>query len=263
MRFRGSHRTALAPLWAAAAVVVVAGPLLFAPSSARAQQESNVHAQQGRSLHDRFFSRNLPAVGRYVAENGQGFVLDRSGSTSLLRFDRSVETWALRSSAAPRGDVLYRNDAGQLVLRVTPDGGMTLYSPRAPQGSPVSMVGPGESLEPPVLGPMQLFSLMQRRSGMLSEALGRLVQINLPDVNSEALSVDALIVTTDAVMRMARSVTARGRLDRLRSITIVEGGRAGVVYTRGELRVTIDPSRGAAGRPSSARIIQAFNPPER
>lgn len=258
MKFRGSVRTASTPIWATVAFAFVAAVLLLAPVPAKAQQESNAQAQQSRSLRDRIFSRNLAPVGRYVAENGQGFILDRTGSTSLLRFDRSVETWALRSSAAPRGDVLYRNDAGQLVLRVTPDGGMTLYGPRAPQGSPVSMVGPGESLAPPALGPMQLFSLMQRRSGMLSEALGRLVQINLPDVNSEALSVDALIVTTDAVMRMSRSVTARSRLDRLRSITIVEGNRVGVNYTRGELRVMIDPAKGAAGKPSSARIIEAF-----
>jgi Domain of unknown function (DUF4908) len=259
MKFRGSVRTVWTPIWATVAFAVVATAVLLAPSPALAQIESNAQAQQSRSLHERFFGRNLPSVGRYVAENGQGFILDRTGTTSLLRFDRSVETWALRSTAAPRGDMLYRNDAGQLVLRVTADGGMTLYTPRTPQGSPVSMVGPGESLEPPALGPMQLFNLMQRRSGMLSEALGRLIQINLPDVNSEALSVDALIVTTDAVMRMARSVTARGRLDRLRSITIIEGGRAGVNYTRGELRVTIDPSRGAAGRPSSARIIEALS----
>lgn len=260
MKFRVSVRTASTPIWATVAFAVVAAVPMLAPTPAQAQQESNAQAQQSRSLRDRIFSRNMAPVGRYVAENGQGFILDRTGSTSLLRFDRSVETWALRSSAAPRGDVLYRNDAGQLVLRVTPDGGMTLYGPRAPRGSPVSMVGPGESLEPPALGPMQLFNLMQRRSGMLSEALGRLIQINLPDVNSEALSVDALIVTTDAVMRMARSVTARSRLERLRSITIVEGNRVGVSYARGELRVMIDPSRGAAGKPSSARIIEAFTP---
>lgn len=258
MIIRGLHRSASTSFWAAMAFVVIVGGLALAPAPAHAQQESNAQAQQSRSLRDRFFSRNLPPVGRYTAENGQTFILDRSGTTSLLRFDRSLETWALRSSAAPRGDVLYRNDAGQLVLRVTPDGGMTLYGPRAPQGSPVSMVGPGESLEPPALGPFQLHSLMLRRSAMLNEALGHLVQVNLSGDRSEALAVDALMVTTDAVLRMARSVTARSRLSRLRVITIVEGNRANVTYSNGELRVTTDPSRGAAGKPSSARIIEAF-----
>ena len=84
------------------------------------------------------------------------------------------------------------------------------------------------------------------------------VEINLSGEKSEALSVDALIVTTDAVVRMARSATARGYLTRLRSITIVEGDRVSATYVRGDLRIVVDPDRGPAGRPSSARIINAF-----
>ena len=72
---------------------------------------------------------------------GEGFILDRSGRHPLLRFDRRDETWVLRPSAAPRGDVIYRNDAGDQVLRVTPSGGMTVYTPRAPGGSPASFSG--------------------------------------------------------------------------------------------------------------------------
>ena len=57
---------------------------------------------------------------------------------------------------------------------------------------------------------------------------------------------------------MARSAGARAYLARLRSITIVEGDRVSAVYSRGDLRITVDPDRGPAGRPSSARIINAF-----
>ncbi|MBX3477104.1 MAG: DUF4908 domain-containing protein [Brevundimonas sp.] len=242
-----------ASLAAATAFAVVA-----AGAPAWAQVRGNVQAEQSQSLRDRLFSRNLPANGRYVSETGQGFILDRSASTPLLRFDRSVETWVLRPTPAPRGDVLYRNDAGDLVLRVTPDGGMTLYTRAAPGGSPVTLAGPGESLAPPALGPVQLFNLMARRSALVSSTLGRLVEINLSVDRSEALSVDALIVTTDAVIRMARSATARGYLTRLRSITIVEGDRVSATYARGDLRIVVDPDRGPAGRPSSARIINAF-----
>lgn len=255
MKLRHTVLRATTPLAAAMAFAVAS---LAVSEPAAAQIRGNAQAEQNRSLRDRLFSRNLPAQGRYVAESGQGFVLDRSESTPLLRFDRSVETWALRPTPAPRGDVLYRNDAGELVLRVTADGGMTLYTKRVPAGSPVTLSGPGESLTPPTLGPVQLFNLMARRSALVSAALGRLVEINLSGEKSEALSVDALIVTTDAVVRMARSATARGYLARLRSITIVEGDRVSAVYSRGDLRITVDPDRGPAGRPSSARIINAF-----
>ena len=167
----------------------------------------------------------------------------------------------LRPTPAPRGDIIYRNDAGEQVLRVTPDGGMTVFTPVARGGSPVSFAGPGPALSPPSLGPSELFNLMARRSGMITQALGRLVEINLDTgEDSESLAVNALIISTDAVMRIARSPSARPSLSRLRRITIIEGDRAAVTYLGSELRVVVAPSQGLAGRPSSARIIRAFLP---
>lgn len=258
MSLRDQVRTAVQAGPAALAAAMAVGLCLTVPASADAQTGGNAQAEQNRSLRQRLAYPGLPQTGRYVSESGQGFVLDRSAATTLLRFDRSLETWALRPSAAPRGDVLYRNDAGELVLRVSSDGNLTLYTRRNPGGSPVSMEGPAESLTPPVLGPVQLFNLMARRSALVTQSLGRLVEINLSGQESEALVVDALIVTTDAVVRMARSPSARGYLGRLRQITIVEGERASAVYARDELRITVDPSQGLAGRPSSARIVRAF-----
>ncbi|MET4685347.1 DUF4908 domain-containing protein [Brevundimonas faecalis] len=227
---------------------------------AAAQLRSNAQAEQSRVIRDQSVTRTIPPPARYVSEAGQGFVLDRDGSLTLLRFDRSTETWALRPSAAPRGDTIYRNDAGEQVLRVTPSGGITVYTTRNPGGSPVSVAGPAVSLEPPTLGPVQMFNLMTRRSGLVSDAMGRLVRINVFGEESEALCIEALVVTTDAVVRIARSPSARPFLDRLRSITIVEGSRAQVTYAGGDLRVVVDPRRGIAGRPSSARVIRAVIP---
>ncbi|MBK6023643.1 DUF4908 domain-containing protein [Brevundimonas nasdae] len=204
--------------------------------------------------------RSTPESGRYVSGAGQAFVLDSSGPRPLLRFERSAEVWVLRPTAAPRGDIIYRNDNGDQILRVTSDGGITLYSTRTPQGSPVSLAGEATRLETPDLGPIQLFNLMARRSGLVSEALGRLIQIDLAGSQSEALCVEALIVTTDAVIRVARSPSTREQVSRLRKITIAEGDRASVTYMRGELRVIVDPARGVSGRPSSALVIRALMP---
>jgi len=244
----------------AIAVAAAALSLLSVPAEAQAQSSGNAQAEQSEALRNRgAASGALPPTGRYVSESGEAFILDRSGNRPLLRFDRRDETWVLRPSAAPRGDVIYRNDAGDLLLRVTPGGGMTVYTQRVPGGSPASFSGPGESLSPPTLGPTQLFRLMARRSAMLSQAMGRLIEINLDTgEEAESLSVEALILSTDAVLRIARSPTARSSLDRLRSITIVEGARASVTYSRGDLQIVVAPTQGVAGRPSSARVIQAF-----
>ena len=257
-------RTARRPLPTAMAIALAAAvlSLLWLAPPAAAQNRGNAQAEQSQTLRDRRpSSPALPPVGRYVAESGEGFILDRSGRHPLLRFDRRDETWVLRPSAAPRGDVIYRNDAGDQVLRVTPSGGMTVYTPRAPGGSPASYTGAGPSLTPPTLGPLLLFQLMAQRSALVSQAVGgRLVQVNLEGDQSESLCVEAMIVTTEAVIRIARSPTARQYLDHLRLISIVEGPRAGVTYSRGVLTVTVNPAEGMAGRPSSARVIRAILP---
>ncbi len=241
-----------------AALMLLTACLSAGPAAAQAR--SNVQSEQSRAIRDQTVTRSVPPPARYVSEAGQGFVLDRAGSLTLLRFDRSNETWALRPSSAPRGDTIYRNDAGEQVLRVTPSGGITVYTTRNPGGSPVSQAGPPVSLQPTSLGPVQMFNLMTRRSGLVSEAMGRLIRINLSGEESEALCIEALIVTTDAVVRIARSPSARPFLDRLRSITVAEGSRASVTYSGGDLRVVVDPKRGIAGRPSSARVIRAVIP---
>lgn len=249
------------------ASALAALPILCVANSAACmemglQERANAGVEYSRGIRATP-GRTTPPPGRYVAATGQGFILGRQGSLTLLRFDRSNETWVLRASSAPRGDTIYRNDAGEQVLRVTSSGGMTLYSSRSPGGSPVSNAGgTAPSLEPQALGPVQLFNLMTRRSGLISDAVGRLVQINVYGDESEALCVEALIVTTDTVIRIARSPSAKPFLDRMRVITIVEGNRSAVTYQRGELRIVVDPSRGIAGRPSSARIIRAIIPEE-
>lgn len=242
-------------------------PLMSAAwtTQARAQATSVRHStaqvEYTVQMRSHSLARATPSAGRYVAATGQGFTLGRSGTMTLLRFDNTNETWVLRPTSAPRGDTIYRNDAGEQVLRVTSSGGMTLYSSRSPGGSPVSEVGGiVANLEPQPLGPVQMFNLMTRRSSLVSNAIGRLVQINVSGDESEPLCVEALIVTTDAVIRIARSPSAKPFLNNLRVITIVEGTRSAVTYQRGELRIVVDPSRAAAGRPSSARIIRAIIP---
>ena len=235
---------------AVAAVLVSVG----AATPVEAQVRSNAQAEQNRSIPRP--NRTQPPTGRYVSESGETFIFDRSGARPLFRFQSRNEVWALRPNAAPRGDIIYRNDGGAQVLRVTPDGGVTLYSARAPNGSPASMAGPAPALERPMLGPVALANLMYQRSSAISRALGRLVVVQLDGERDEALCVDALMVSTDAVLRMAGSPT-RVQLNGLQSVTITEGRAASVAYVNGDLRVTVQPNQGITGRPSSTRIIRA------
>lgn len=246
---------------AGAAVVILSAVGAAGPAQAWSwpQARGNAQAEQSQSLSGSRPGRTLPPTGRYVSEGGETFVFDRSGSRPLFRFESRSETWVLRPTPAPRGDIVYRNDAGDQILRVTPDGGMTLFSVRNPGGSPASLRGAAAALATPVLGPIALANLMLARSGQMSRSLGRIVVVELSGEEDEALCVDALMVSTDAVLRMAGSANLRPRLNTLRSVVVVEGRAAGVTFQRGELRVTVHPGAGLSGRPSSAMIIRAIS----
>ncbi len=253
MSSRVKHETAGSPVRVTMAVAVIAPvlALLFAATCVQAQTRGNAQAEQNRAFaNDGQLNRGQPSNGLYASEIGERFIFDGRGTRPLFRFERREETWVLRSTPAPRGDVIYRNDAGAQILRVTPDGGLTLYTARAPNGSPASRVGAAPALELPTLGPVRLFTLMNQRGSLVNQALGHLVVINLSGEVSEAL------------IRMARTPTFRERIAGLRSITLVEGPRASVTFARGDLRVVVDPSEGQAGRPSSSSIIRAVAPRE-
>lgn len=255
---RVSVRTASEPLSTAMAFAAVVGvSLAVMTGPAVAQARANAQADQDRSARERIFTRNLPPSGRYVAESGHTFLLDRSGTRILMRFERSSEIWVLRPTPAPRGDMIYRNDAGEQVLRVTPDGAMTLFTSSAPQGAPVSNAGPGPALSAPTLTPVQLWNYIVRQSGRASAALGRLVQVDV-DIRpgSEAVAADALTTAVDAVIRMARSSNLREEASQVRRIVITDTGRPGVGFGAGTLRIVINAEAGLAGRPSSARIVR-------
>lgn len=195
-----------------------------------------------------------PRVARYVSEDGQKFVLDRTSSRPLLKFDDSREVWALQATAAPRGDVIYKNDQGRAVLRATRLGGLTLFTEARPGGTAVALDGGGTPLRLPLLGPQALLERLAQSSARASRAARRLIPFEADaDPNSAPLVADAAMVTADALVRMSR--TDRRQLAKVRKVELVQGSRASAVLQSDVIRVTIAPGQGVAGRPSSERIV--------
>lgn len=250
-------RTAATPVAAAMAVAVVALSTLAGPAFAQAR--GNAQAEQARAIAVRPSRAGQPDSGRYVSESGEAFIFDGTGPRPLFRFERRAETWVLRTTPAPRGDVIYRNDAGSQILRVTPGGGVTLYTTRAPNGSPATLAGGAAPLNLPQITPTQLITYSIQQSGRMSAALGHLVAVNveLDRPGLEPVVAETIGVVTEAILRMSRSATVRGQVAQLRRIQIEESRRASVVFSDGTLTILIAGDQGLAGRPSSARIIRA------
>ncbi|MDO1559350.1 DUF4908 domain-containing protein [Brevundimonas sp. 2R-24] len=241
----------------ASALVALACALACTPALAEAGQSN--------SLRDRLFQQRRTTETqqpvRYETQSDMGFVLDQAGSRRLIRFEGSSEIWALTPQAGPRGDVFYKNDIGQTVLRQSRTGGMTLYTPGQPAGMPVAAAGRGEALRPQVVSYADLFRQVVRVGERVRRALGHPVSLHVDVEESSTaatLAADALTLAGEALAFTARAANTRSRAVSVRSVRVEQGNRPDVERRGNQILVTINPALGVAGRPSSARITRAI-----
>jgi hypothetical protein len=201
----------------------------------------------------------LPTVARFVSDEGESFVLDRSAPVPLLRFQDSAEVLVLTSSQAARGDILYRDEFGNPVLRETRLGGVTLFVHGRPGGAPVAVEGAAQSLRLQAMSAGALVQRLALASVRASHAAGRLIVFDADEVTpgTEAVFADAATVAAEAVARLSGRRDGRRLVARLDRILFRPGARGEVRWERGAIAITVAPAAGIAGRPSSARIVQA------
>jgi len=226
------------------------------PESLR-QRFTGSSAEDGRD-------KNNPPVARYVSGSGATFVLDRSGRHALLQFQGSVEIWVLKPSPGPRGDLIYKNDLGQPVLRSTRLGGMTLFTREHPEGMPAALVGETAKFRPPTLSPQAVLQSMTKASARAGRAAQRLIPFEAGKGRTAVtpatsfLVADAANVAAEAISRLAMTPTGRNALKRVKKVMILYGERPGARVVDGIVEVIIAPQHGMAGRPSSGLIMRAI-----
>lgn len=198
-----------------------------------------------------------PPIARYVSEEGRVFILDRTQSAPLMKFENSPEVLALTPSPAPRGDIIYKNDLGEPVLRATRLGGFTLFTDQRPSGEAVSLAGGGAPLRLPALSPQAVFERLAQASVRASRAARRPMLFEAEATPaSSALIADAAVVTSVAIIRLSQRKDGRALLARFNRVQFEEGKKAQATLKNGVLRISVAPSQGVAGRPSSDRIIK-------
>jgi hypothetical protein len=198
---------------------------------------------------------SLP-IARYVSQEGDVFILDRSQPRPLLKFEDSPEVWVLRPQPAPRGDVLYMNDLGEPMLRATRLGGLTLFTEDRPGGTAAALAGVSGALRLAQLSPQQLLERLAQASARATRAARRLIPFEADaSPGSSAITADAAMVAAEAVSRIARRTDAKTILARIGKIRLVEGRKASASLQQGVIEITVAPADGLAGRPSSDRIM--------
>ena len=199
-----------------------------------------------------------PPVARYVSESGQAFTLDRSTAKPMLRFEGSNEIWVLEPHTGARGDTLYKNDAGRVVLRDTKVGGLILYSTERREGAAAALSGESRPIRLTPVDPKALYRRLIGASSAVSKAARRQIPFQAEATPaSSALIADAALVAADGLVRLAKTPAGQAQLRRVNLVFLTEGPRPGVILRQGVLIVVVTPRLGIGGRPSSERILVA------
>ena len=203
-----------------------------------------------------------PAVARFNAD-GSSFVLDISSrDRALMKFDDSGEVWALAPTHGPRGDVIYKNDMGDPMLRKTQLGGFTVFTHDRPGGAAAALQGAAPFIRNVLLsGPGALFQILAQASTRASHAAGKLINFEALDLTpgSEPVFADAANLTAQAFVRADHNVRVpHAQLARYSKVAFINGRPPGVAVFGQEVRITVTPDMGFAGRPSSQRISQVL-----
>lgn len=247
-------RRHIAPLAAALLALAAAGPAC---------------ALEHGSLRDFLFGAHGPSgpplSARYeIDEGGRSFVLDTApGKAAYLKFEGSPEIWALRPTPGPRGDIIYKNDMDQPVVRATRLGGVTLFTAEQPEGLPAALIGQAAPPRMPLdVGPEVLWNIFVEASARASHAAQRLVVFEGPEDLTPATApvfADAAVIVSQAFARVgASSKNGRVLLARFSKVEF-NAGRGPSATASGEIvRITVCPEEGVAGRPSSQRIASVL-----
>jgi hypothetical protein len=214
------------------------------PGLALAQQQPAPAPVQG-------LYSNASNATRYSTPDGAvRFVLDRTGGrAALVRFEGDPEVHVLRPVMAAGGGEIYRTEDGAVMLRITPHGGITVFTRTLRTGAAASEEARVAPLTPEVIAFAEMQERFRRISLSARRSVGQPVTFTVP----ARMSAPAAGVVVDAAERAAEGLAA-APMTNVRRV-IISLGRVPAVELRGaELYIQVAPQLGYAGRPSSNTI---------
>lgn len=230
-----------------------AAALTLTGAAGVAQAQTRSDAQNNNPLAQGLYSDPREAgAKRYSTPDGQvRFVFDRTvGRVALVRFEGDSEVHVLRPVAGARGDEIYRTDSGDVILRVTPHGGIIVYTRTNRTGAPVAEEASVTPLVPPSVAMAAMRQRLMQLQAMSSRSIGQQVSFNAPmQVNGGPVNG----IVLDAAERIAQGLS-EAPMTTVRRVIITIGAAPAVALRGDTLIVQVAPQMGFAGRPSSSAI---------
>lgn len=230
------------------AAAFAAALALSAPGVAAAQQQQRDPAP-GAPVQG-LYQASAGAT-RYATPDGAvRFIFDRSGGrAALVRFEGDPEVHVLRPVMAAGGGEIYRTEDGDVMLRVTPQGSITVYTRAMRTGAPASEEARVAPLTPEAIA----FAQMQQRFRQLQSRARRTVGQSVTFVVPAQMSAQAAGVVVDAAERAAEGLAA-APMTTVRRVVISIGTTPRALVRGDQLFIQVAPQMGYAGRPSSNTI---------
>jgi len=206
------------------------------------------------------FAAGASRIGYFQTLDGSvGFVLDRSGETPKQRYDGAPEILLLEPAPAARGDTIFRQSDGLIVLRETPYGAMTFFSRRYVKGVAVLRLSDAVALVSAPRSADEVAASANALADHLTASLGVRVPVALPAI---PLSPIALGILDEAVVNtglafdrlLARPARAAGLAALVHAVEYRIAAKPGGSLAKATLIVNVAPSHGLMGRLASLQI---------
>ncbi|MBL1430837.1 MAG: DUF4908 domain-containing protein [Robiginitomaculum sp.] len=184
------------------------------------------------------------------------FILDNSGSITLFRYERGGEVLVLQPVHTTRGDIVYKNDRGMVVLKLRRVGGATVFMRPKSRGIVAWSTGQGSNIGPPTVSLRQMTRVLRRIANDLAQKLGQDIEISVRGANEENawIFLDTANNVRIGVYRYLRNNRKNQTLRDLSRIEIFAANELVSSMDDGVLKLEIIPGEGYFGRMSSFQI---------
>ncbi len=264
------------------AVMAVAPAAAQEPSSFKLAQQSNnpFSALVGKRRERSSETGPARAVERYVlASDDRVFLFEERGSTARVRFlcspidtrldcsldgeEPAPEIHVLDATRAPRGDVIYKTEEGETLLRIAAYGGATVFWPGETHGIAASKsFGDDRPLSLDFVDYEAAANRARSASVYVSNMVGAPVFFDISAGRrsagaSAAVLADAVLIAAKGVITVADDpIGARAVAARIKRIAFIPGPAPGVTLNGAAIEITYAPNQDVSGRPSSAAVAQ-------
>jgi len=223
-------------------------------------------------------SGSARGVERYVlTSDDRIFLFEERGASARVRFlcspddprldcqldggDAAPEIHLLSATRAPRGDIIYKTEEGETLLRIAAYGGATVFWPGETYGIAASKSFGDDR---PLSLIFEDYEAARRRAQSASVHVGAMIGAPLFfDVGAGRRAVGAnAAVLSDAVLMAAKGIGtvaddpigARAVADRIKRVAFLPGAAPGVALNGAVLEIVYVPNQDVNGRPASAAV---------